>query len=369
MICVRLVRATVRVTRKAPGSVPYQPRPSEALVAALDAYGAPEGEDDRRLGRIIKDMELTPPSPELVAAGLRYLQRHGGSRNRLGVTQFMSLKRWLESNVQLLSGEMESARAGEVSNAHVDTLRAVHRAGVTSLGDRSIRELVQEMAASDRHRPEVRENLAHLAAELGVAGAERPAAQTTPTGESSAPDGDDARQPWPPAHLLDDLSSGATEELVRAALEDLLEWMRDLDHDSEEQVRGLDRATVGQRLLAVAIHYVNYVGVESSRLGDFLASGSGWSAGQVADGLQVLGFGTIAALLRDLLSGLPVPLPILPEGRAGAWASLDIASREDSMEHLAEQVTLLWDEQRLLTAAAAYIRAHPAEFFVGPNPA
>lgn len=154
----------------------------------------------------------------------------------------------------------------------------------------------------------------------------------------------------------------ADAEFAAQVIEEAWYFLRECE--AEEQVHGLADATRGQRLLASAYHYVDFVCNVSPKLGDFLESDAGWTAFEVADGLNELGFAAEASALRQTLIGVPARLPVAVSERMKAWEAVQGVAREALIEDLASRLALVVQENRLPAAAAAYIRAHPSEFFV-----
>jgi hypothetical protein len=172
----------------------------------------------------------------------------------------------------------------------------------------------------------------------------------------------DLRVKRPEGGFYQDDPEIADAEFAAQAIDEAWYFLKECEPD--EQVRGLAGATRGQRLVACAYQYVDFVCNVSGSLREFLESDAGWIAREAADGLQELGFAAEAASLREALAALPEPLPTAPSERIAAWESAEADVGEPLIEGVVEGLARAVEDNRLPTAAAAYIRAHPSDFFL-----
>lgn len=131
----------------------------------------------------------------------------------------------------------------------------------------------------------------------------------------------------------------------------------------------LSALTPGQRAL-YALHWTRSE-VENGGFHQYLYNSTGMLASEALRGAELIGAAGFAELLRDLRSLLPGGEFIEDRGRRLAWLETLPDGTLERLEQLSDrfydlmgETSALNAQSRLALGCAAYVEAHPEEFFV-----
>lgn len=157
--------------------------------------------------------------------------------------------------------------------------------------------------------------------------------------------------------------AGGELGLGHAVIDELWGYLQDWEANKDL----LEKVTPGQRLLTVAYHALNEVGLVAN-LEEFLSSDAGEIADEAAGALGALGFAPVARRLRAALAVFEEGLPATAAERLRVLGTIDAKRKRVLFGAAEEAMGDLASDDCFLLACARYVESHPADFFKPESP-